>query len=135
VDVSRRAILFLLIGIALFFGWKSLSRAAQETVVLRTIGVNHEDHYATLWVVDDNHYVWIRAEDRMRRWLSHVRENPDVELRRHRRTFAYRAALFDSIDAQEYVDSKFREKYGFADWLREHLSDRDTLPIRLEIRR
>lgn len=134
MDLTRKGMLVFLIGLALFFGWKNLSRAAQEIVVLRTLGVRYEDHFATLWVVDDDHFVWIRAENRKRRWLSHLRENPNVDLRRSGQTIAYRATFFDTPEARAYVDPKFRAKYGFADWIRELLGDRDTLPIRLEAR-
>lgn len=130
----RRTVVYLLIGVALFSGWKNLSRAAQETVVLRTSTVGGQDHYATLWVVDDPPNVWIRAEDRRRRWLGAVQANPDIELRRGTRTRRYQATLFDTPEARAYVDTMFREKYGFADRVREVLGHRDTLPIRLDPR-
>lgn len=128
----RQTIVYLLIGAALFFGWKNLSRAAQETVVLRTSTVSGQDHYATLWVADDHPHVWIRAEDRRRRWLGAVQANPNVELRRGMRTRHYRAILFDTPEARAYVDAMFRKKYGFADRVREFFGHRDTLPIRLD---
>jgi hypothetical protein len=132
--VIRKTIAYLLIGWAVFFGWKSVSRGAQETVVLHTGTVGHEDHFATLWVVDDGPRVWIRAENRARRWLGPVRVNPNVELRRAGRTYRYRAVAFDDPDAVAYVDALFRKKYGFADRVREALGARDPLPIRLEPR-
>ena len=134
MNATRKSLRLLLAALALGFCWKNLSRAGQEVVVLHMRGVRHEDRFATLWVVDDGRYTWIRAENRKRRWLSYVRENPDVELRRQNRTFRYRAKFFDTAAGRAYVDPKFREKYGFADWLRKQLGDRDTLPIRLEPR-
>lgn len=134
VRVLRQTVVYLLIGVALFFGWKNLSRAAQETVVLRTSTLNGQDHYATLWVVDDHPYVWIRAEDRRRRWLGAVQANPNVELRRGTQTRQYQATLFDTPEARAYVDAMFREKYGLADRVRASLVHRDTLPIRLDPR-
>lgn len=130
----RQTVVYLLIGAALFFAWQNLSRAAQETVVLRTSTVSSQDHYATLWVVDDPPHVWIRAEDRRRRWLGAVRANPNVELRRGTRTIRYQATVFDTPEARAYVDTMFRDKYGFADRVRGLLGQRDTLPIRLDPR-
>ncbi len=130
----RQAVTWLLIGVACFYGWKSLSRAAQETVVLRTSTLRNADHFATLWVVDDHPHVWIRAEDRRRRWLGAVQADPDVELRRAGATFRYRAVPLDAPEARAYVDRLFREKYGLADRLRELLGERDALPIRLDPR-
>jgi hypothetical protein len=132
--VLRRALTCLLIGVAGFHGWKSLSRAAQETVVLRTSTLRNADHFATLWVVDAPPHVWIRAEDRRRRWLAPVQADPDVELRRGGATFRYRAVPFDTPEARAWVDRLFREKYGLADRVRGLLGDRDTLPIRLDPR-
>ncbi len=134
MGVSRRTTLFLVIGVAVFFGWKNLSRAAHEVVVLRVSGLDHQDRFASLWVIQDDSFVWIRAENRNRRWLKHLRSNPNVELRRRGQTSHYRATLFDSDEARSYVDSQFRAKYGFADLLRERLMVRDTLPIRLDAR-
>ncbi len=134
MGLSRRAIVFLVIAVAVLFGWKSLSLAAHEVVVLQVAGSDHQDHLASLWVVHDDRFVWIRAENRKRRWLSHLRSNPNVELRRRGQTLKYRAILFDTEEARSYVDSQFRVKYGLADWVRERLVDRDTLPIRLESR-
>lgn len=132
MNLSRRAVALVAAGLALSLAWKSLARGAQETAVLHTIAVNHQDRFATLWLVDDGRRVWIRAENRQRRWIRDVRENPDVELRRAGRSYAYRAVPFDTPEARRYVDALFREKYGFADWLRARLGSRDPLPIRLE---
>jgi hypothetical protein len=132
--VLRQALALLAIGFALFHGWKNLSRAAQETVVLRTSTLHGQDRFSTLWVVDDSPHVWIRAEDRRRRWLGAVQANPEVELRRHGETFRYRATPYDTAEARAYVDARFRAKYGFADRARELLGERDTLPIRLDPR-
>jgi hypothetical protein len=132
--VLRQTVVYLLIGLAFFFGWKNFSRAAQETVVLRTSTLENQDRFATLWVVDDHPHVWIRAEDPRRRWLRPVQANPNVELVRGGRTLRYRATPFDTPEARTYVDAMFREKYGFADRVRESLGHRDTLPIRLDPR-
>lgn len=130
----RRLITWLLVGAGLYFGWQSFSRAAQETVVLHTSTLGNEDHFATLWVVDDPPAVWIRAETRERRWLPAVERNPNVELRRGGQTLRYSATPLDTDEARDYVDAMFREKYGLADRLRALLGPRDTLPIRLDPR-
>ena len=128
----RQAATLLLFGFALFQGWKTFSGAAQETVGLRTSTLHNEDYFATLWVVDDHPYVWIRAEDRSQRWLPAVEANPLVEVRRAGQTLHYRATPHDTPEARAYVDRLFREKYGLADRVRELFGERDTLPIRLD---
>ena len=86
------------------------------------------------WVVDDAEFVWIRASRPDRKWLSHVLQNPNVELRRSARQRAYRALVFDKPKARAYVDPLFREKYGLADRWRAWLDASETIPIRLEPR-
>lgn len=134
MKLLRQAILLFLVGLAFFFAWKNLSRAAQETAVLHTVDATHHDRFTTLWLVEDGYHVWIRAENRQRAWLSELRTNPRVELRREHETFRYEARPFDDPRSIAYVDALFREKYGFADWTRGLLGDRDPLPIRLETR-
>jgi hypothetical protein len=130
--VSKGWIQFLLIVAVIFFGWKHLSRSAHETAVLHTQDVQNWDTYTTLWVVEDDQSLWIRAESRDRLWLDFLRGNPRVELRRNGRTSSYRARLQDTAKARAYVDPIFREKYGLADELRALVTQRDTVPIRLE---
>ncbi|MDH5566277.1 MAG: hypothetical protein OEY15_06390 [Myxococcales bacterium] len=120
------------IALALFLGWKVLARGAHEVVVLRTETLQGQDHYATLWVVDAEKFVWIRAESPTRRWLPAVRKNPQVTLRRGGRDLRYRATIWDTPEARAYVDPMFRAKYGLADTARAILTQRETIPIRLE---
>jgi hypothetical protein len=130
----RQKLAYLLLGVALFFSWKSFSHAAQETVVLHTGTVGNQDHFATLWVVDADGHVWIRAETRQRSWLGPLETHPEVELRRAGRTRRYEAVPMDDPEAIAYVNALFREKYGLADRLRELTTARDPLPIRLDPR-
>jgi hypothetical protein len=130
----RKRLAYLLLVGALFFSWKSFSQAARETVVLHTGTVGSQDHFATLWVVDDDGRVWIRAETRQRRWLGPLQARPEVELRRGGQTRRYEAVPMDDPEAIAYVNALFREKYGLADRLREIVTTRDPLPIRLDPR-
>jgi hypothetical protein len=130
--IDRRTLQITLLVFAAYLGWQNLSQATSDIVVLRTFGTGHVEHYASLWVIEDGRHLWVRADNRERRWLEHVRANPHVELSREGQMRSYRAKFFDDSDARAFVDSRIREKYGFADWLRALLDDRDTLPIRLE---
>jgi hypothetical protein len=130
--LTRGWIQLFLILAAIFFGWKHLSRSAHETAVLHTPDVHNWDTYTTLWVVEDDQSVWIRAESRDRLWLDFLRGNPHIELRRNGRTASYRASLQDTERVRAHVDPIFREKYGLADQLRELVTGRETIPIRLE---
>jgi hypothetical protein len=132
--ISQRALLLILLGLSCSLAWRSLSRGAQEIAVLHTGTVDNQDHFATVWVVDDGPYLWIRAEDPARLWLPAVREDPNVSLRRAGREYAYRAALWDTPEGRAYVDSLFRAKYGLADQVRSLFRRSGTIPIRLDLR-
>jgi hypothetical protein len=132
MSINRRTLLLLLLGACAFFGWQNLIYATDEVAVLRTKGIGHVEHYASVWYVRANRALWIRAENRQQHWLTEIRANPRVELALGGQTRAYQATPMDLPDFQAYIDAEFRKKYGVMDWLRSLKGDRDTLPIRLE---
>ena len=79
-------------------------------------------------------YRYIRANCPDHVWLAHLRKNPEVELRRRGRTSTYRAALFERVRSEVYVEASFREKYGLADQWREWTSGNHTVMVRLQPR-
>ena len=134
MHVTSGKLFLACIALALWFGWSVFRAGDREVAVLQTIEVNGLDLYTSLWVVDDAEFVWIRANRPDRIWLSHLRENPKVQLRRRRRSRSYRAVVFDDPEARAHVAARFREKYGLADRWREWSHGFDTIPIRLEPR-
>lgn len=132
MHISRGRVFFIVAAVAVYFGWQNLSRSAHETVVLHIPAVNNQDTYTVLWVVEDARTVWIRAENPRRLWLEHLREGPVIELRRGGSTRSYRATVFDNADARSYVDPMFRRKYGLSDQVHAVLTQRDSVPIRLD---
>lgn len=132
--MTRRTFLTVVIGAGLGLGWRSFSRGAREVVLLEMPDVEGEDRYVTLWVVEDDPYLWIRAENRERRWLPRLIANPGVKLIRGERTITAESTAFDDSRTRAYVDAKFRAKYGLADRVRAALVRRDSVPFRLEQR-
>jgi len=135
MHIGPRNLTLIVIALAAFFAWQKLSPGNQEVVVLRTATLNGEDYFATLWVVEAENHLWIRAETPTRRWLPAVRADPEVVVRRHGRDRRYVAKIYDDPEAREYVDSLFRAKYGLADAVRAMFTRRETIPIRLALRR
>ncbi len=131
---GQRTLLLILLGLTCVLASRTLSRGAQEIAVLHTSTVDNQDHFATVWVVDDGPYVWIRAEDPARLWLPAVRQEPSVSLRRGGREYACRATVWDTPEGRAYVDPLFRAKYGLADQVRALFRRNGTIPIRLDIR-
>ena len=131
--LTRGKVIFVLIAVIAFFGWNNLSVSANKTAVLHIPAIaRNQDTFVTLWVVEDQRSLWIRAERRQRLWLDLLRGNPLIELTRNGHTVTYRANPLDDLEAQAYVDGIFLKKYGLADQLRGLLMLRDTVPIRLE---
>jgi hypothetical protein len=132
VRINRRTFVLAAVALAGFAGWSVIRSSEREIVVLRVFDGQGKDYFASLWVVDDaSGFVWIRANRPDERWLSVVAANPKVELRRHGRSRAYLATVYDTPEARAYVADRFRAKYGIADRWREWRSGRDTIPVRL----
>ncbi len=132
--VTRNTLAWVGIALALGLGWSAIRSSGREVAVLRTFDVQGQDLFTTLWVIDDARLAWIQAARPDRKWLSHLRQNPNVELRRDGRSRRYRAMVFDDAEARAHVAPRFREKYGLADRWREWTNGRDTIPVRLEPR-
>lgn len=131
--MTRGKVVFVLILVLVFVGWKNLSIPADKIAVLHIPPTaRNQDTFVTLWVVEDQQNLWIRAETKRRLWLDLLQENPLVELTRGGYTNTYHASPLDDSDTQAYVDALFRKKYGRADQLRGIVMPRDTVPIRLE---
>ena len=132
--IQRKTIVLALCAVALYYGWKALGHSAEEVATLYPPGVGTDDHYTRVWVVEDRPYYWIRAEKPTRSWLPAVRENPEVTLTRRGQRLDFRAVFHEDPESVAFVDAKFREKYGVADAARELLTQRQSVPIRLEPR-
>ncbi len=134
MHLTHRTLVLAGIALVLGFAWFAIRAGGRDVGVLRTFDVQGKDLYTTLWVVDDAEFVWIRANRPDRKWLFHVQQNPNVQLRRFGRQGTYRAVVFDKPDARTYVAPRFRAKYGLADRWRAWRDGSDTVPIRLEPR-
>ena len=134
MHVTHRTLVLAGIALVLGLAWFAVGAGGRDVGVLRTFDVHGKDLYTTLWVIDDAEFVWIRANRPDRRWLSHVQQNPKVELRRSSHQRLYLAVIYDTPKARAYVAPRFREKYGLADRWREWRDGNDTVPIRLQPR-
>jgi hypothetical protein len=132
--IQRRTLVLALCAVALYYGWKALGRSADEVATLYAPGIGTDDHYTRVWVVEDRPYYWIRAEKPTRSWLPAVRGNPDVTLTLRGQRLALRADIREDPETVIFVDTLFRAKYGLADAARDVLTERHSVPIRLEPR-
>ena len=135
MHLGRRPHKWALLLVAAAAAWMMLRPEHFEVGVLRTFG-DRSDMFTSLWVLDDvqNDFVWIRAHRSDRRWLHQLQAAPKVELRRDGVSRPYRAQVFDDDATRSYVSVGFREKYGWADLVRELTQGSDTVSVRLRLR-
>ncbi|MEE9280766.1 MAG: hypothetical protein V3V67_11380 [Myxococcota bacterium] len=112
-------------------GLAGLRQASSDIAVLRTKDADFNARYTTLWVVEGRRSVWIRAAKPDRRWLADIRPDVTVRLDRDGSREFYKATIMRDEAIRRRVDSRMREKYRVADWLRELLLGDDTVPVRL----
>ena len=128
-----RGTLCFLLGLALAWaGWRVGQEATDGVAILHVPDVDNTDRYVTLWAVEDAGSVWLRAARPDRTWLGWLRKHPSVELEFDGDSERYTAEIFDTPEARDRVDDLMREKYQWADWLREQILGDDTVPVRLE---
>jgi len=80
MSISRRTLLLALLAASGALAWQNLILATDEIAVLSTMGTGHTEHYASVWYVEANHALWIRAENREQPWLPDLLANPRIEL-------------------------------------------------------
>lgn len=103
-----------------------------EIVKISTVDARGRDHVTELWIVDLDSGAWLRAGAPDARWLSRIRENPEIVLERGGEELHYRAIPNPSPEARRKVNRAMSVKYGAADRFWESVSDlSDSVPIRL----
>jgi len=123
----------VVLGLALFGGAILLAGdLGGEVVVLATsTDEGGRRHETKLWVVEDNHQLWIRAGQPGSEWMQRLEANPHVSLTRNGEKRTYRAVLIPK--QRERINRLMAERYGWADWLIGLLRDESqTIPIRLD---
>jgi hypothetical protein len=130
----HRGTLCALAGLALLWAaWRVGAQAVGDVAILHVRDVEDSDRYVTLWAVEDAGSIWLRAARPDREWLDWLVERPKVELELDGESHFYTAEIFEQPEARERVDELMREKYLWADRIRELLLGNDTVPVRLEL--
>ena len=128
----HRGTLCFLLGLGIFWAlWRVGSEATRDVAVLKVSDVENSDRFVTLWAAEDAGWVWLRAARPDRKWLEWLETRSEVELELGDERLRYTAAILDQPEARERVDELMREKYPWADRVREWLLGDDTVPIRL----
>jgi hypothetical protein len=106
------------------------SELGGEVVILHTLDERGGDYTTSLWVVEDGHYLYLRAGKPESTWLLRLKANPDIELERGGRRLSFRA--WAAPRYRDQVNERMAAKYGWADWLVSHVRDQSTTtPVQL----
>jgi hypothetical protein len=102
-----------------------------EVVHLYTQDHEGAERETSLWIVEDDGRLYLRAGNPSSGWLARLREHPEVEMERAGRRQRYRAVIAEEQRAR--VSHLMAEKYGWADWLIGLTRDEGgSVPVRLE---
>ena len=112
----------------------SLSFAASElggeVVTLTTTDAEGDSHETSLWIVEDEGSLWLRASNPGSGWLKRITAKPDVELSRGGESTRYRAEIVRG--RSDRINEKMAEAYGWADSVIGVMRDSSsTMAIRL----
>ncbi len=110
-----KQVLLGLVAAVLFFVAlvMAASELGGEVVRLRTTGTDGSQRETSLWIVEDEGALWLRAGQPGAAWLQQIREQPKVRLERAGATQPYRAVVVPG--RHEHINSLMAEKYGWAE--------------------
>ncbi len=123
----------LLLLAVLFIGFIMVaSELAGETITLRSYRADGLAQETSLWVVEDQGQLWIRAGQPDSKWLARIRARPEVDVTRAGQEKHYRAVVVPGQLAR--INRLMAERYGWVDRALGMLRDSSaSVPIRLEV--
>lgn len=103
-----------------------------EVVTLFTRGADGDRYTTQLWVVEEGGELYLRAHFDEARWLTRIRNQPEVELRRGEARQSFFAGPVGDPEVRRVVNQAMAAKYGLADRLASSLWDPEkSIPVHL----
>ena len=104
-----------------------------ELVTLRTQGPDGSQYETQLWVIDQEGELYLRAHFPGAKWLTRLRNHPEVELRRGDASDSFLALPVDDPEVRRAVNQAMAAKYGFADRLASAVwNPEKSIPVHLD---
>jgi hypothetical protein len=129
--LGRIIAIVILLPVVYFGAILVASEMGGEVAVLETQRADGRTFETSVWVVDLDRSVWIRAGNADSEWVARLRAEPEVFLTRADERTTYRAKIIDGL--VDRVSLAMREKYGAADRLVSTVHDSErVLAIRLD---
>lgn len=89
------------------------SELGGEVVTVATRDAEGTTFETSLWIIEDEGSLWLRAGNPDSTWLKRIRLDPGVEVTRGDQTVAYRAEVVSGRSGR--VNQRMAEEYGWAD--------------------
>ena len=104
-----------------------------ELVTLRTQGPDGAHYDTQLWVIEREGEFYLRAHFPGAKWLTRLRNHPEVEIRRGDASESFLALPVDDPEVRRAVNQAMAAKYGFADRLASAVwSPEKSIPVHLD---
>ena len=131
----KKLIVGLLVIASLYgVGIVAASVLGGEVVTLYTRDDRGREYQTSLWVVEQNGRLWLRAGQPGSDWLKRLVETPEVRLERAGVLGDYRAVVV--VSQRDRINTLMADRYGWADQMIGLLRDPEAVtPIRLDPRR
>lgn len=109
------------------------SEGAGEVVVLHSRDSAGVWRDTSLWVVEADGDLWLRAGMQSNAWLARVERTGEVELTRRGQRTPYLAIPDPSAERREQIHSLMRQRYGWGDLIIGFTRDGSrSVPVRLQ---
>jgi len=130
----RRIVGVAILVVVIAVGLQLVASESGEVVILRTADAG-ETQETRVWIVDDQGVSWLRAGQSASGWYQRILVDPDIEVVRGDKPFAYRAFPVEGGPKVSHVNALMARKYGWADGYIGAMFDRsDAVAIRLDPR-
>ena len=130
MSLRKTGIAVLIALVLAFVAMFAASELGGEVVTLTSFDADGMPHETSVWIVEDDGSLWLRAGNPGSSWIRRVRADPKVEVTRDGRTSSYRAEVV--LDRQERINRKMADVYGWADRVVGTMRESDqTQPVRL----
>jgi len=129
--LGRIIAIVILLPVLYFGAILVASEMGGEVAVLETQRPDGRSFETSIWVVELDRSVWLRAGNADSDWVARIRAQPEVFLTRGAGRTAYLANVVDGLG--DRVNLAMREKYGLADQLVSTVHDSErVVAIRLD---
>lgn len=125
-------LVLVLIAVLLVGGLMAASELGGEVVTLTTVDADGRSYETSLWIVEDEDDLWLRAGMASNAWYHRLQRNPHVTLRwKDGREVKYEAVPMPDRTAR--INKRMAEDYGVADRMISLMRDSDeSVAIRLD---